>query len=464
MTPFASHATHAAGVELRYEHLTGNDYRFYFTLYRDCSGIATDSSYTIQGTSACGGNITITVNADSSIDVSQVCEGDSDKCQNPASPFMGVKAWYYHGDITLAAPCSLWTFGLSPICNRNNAITSLVGGGGSWCTYIETKLNNLDAPDNSSPVFTALPLFHLCNQIQYIHLYALDPDGDSLVFEMYPPHSDQFTDVQYVNGLSAYQPVTYTVPDSTRFDPVTGDIQFKANAAQTTVVAVRVNEFRNGVFIGSEERDIEVIFNNCTSHAPTATGINQSFSFTSHVCADSLLEFNITVNDIDGDSVRAYWQNNIPGSSITLSGWNNEILTFSWQPSASDINSAPYTFTLYVTDSMCPYVYYNSYQYHIYVDSCFATTGVSNIDHEILFNASWSAVDQSILYSYESSEILEGTLSLLNLHGQVLWRKENISTEKVTGKIPASSLSPGLYLLEMKTLDGGSRTLKVMKN
>jgi hypothetical protein len=89
---------------------------------------------------------------------------------------------------------------------------------------------------------------------------------------------------------------------------------------------------------------------------------------------------------------------------------------------------------------------------------------MNNIEHEILFNASWSAVDQSILYRYESSETLEGTLSLLNLQGQILWRKENISTEKVTGKIPASSLSPGLYLLEMKTLNGESRTLKVMKN
>ena len=466
LTPLASYATHASGVELRYEHLSGNTFRFHLILFRDCSGIAGSPQYTITGNSDCGDYVNFTVDSDSVANVSQVCDFYTDRCVNNNSPYMGIQAWYYHGDVAIDSVCSLWTFGLAPICNRNLAITNLIGGGNAWCTYIETKLNNLDAPDNSSPVFTALPLFHLCNQVQYLHLYAQDADGDSLVFEMYSPHSDPTSDVQYINSLSAFQPVTYTLPaDSTRFDPLTGDIRFKANGFQITVVGVRVNEFRNGVFIGSEERDIEVIFSNCTYHAPVATGINGSFTtFVSHICADSLLTFHVNTSDIDGDSVRISWQNNIPGSTINLSGVNNQNANFNWQPTASQISNDPYTFILYVTDSTCPYVYYNSNQYYIYVDSCFAITGIGNPDVGVSFSATYSSSDQAFVYQIESKESLNGKVYLIDLQGRTLWKEELKLNKEMRGIIPASSLSPGIYLLQMKTLNGESGTLKVMKN
>jgi len=373
VTPLSSRASHGVGAELRYEHLSGNDYRFHFTLYRDCSGISGSPSYTIHGTSLSGGNISFTVDSDSIVNVSQMCAGVLDKCFNAASPYMGVEAWYYHGDVTVPNDSSIWTFGVSPICNRNAAITNLFPNASTYCLYVETKLNNDSGLHNSSPIFGALPLFHLYNDVQYLHLYAQDPDGDSLVFEIYPPHSDDVTDVQYIAGLSFSQPVTYAIhADSTRIDAATGDIRFEADQPQITVVAVRVNEFRNGIFVGSEERDIEVIFDNTTNHAPTASGINGNiFNFTTHICADSLFTFHINTTDSDGDSIRMSWQNSIPGSTINLSGVNNQIANFNWQPLSSDISTAPHIFTLYVTDSVCPYVYFNSYQYRIYVDSCF---------------------------------------------------------------------------------------------
>jgi len=372
ITPLASMASHGAGAELRYEHLSGNDYRFYFTFYRDCAGISVNNFYTIYGTSVCGGSISLTVDSDSTVHVSQLCAGLDDQCNNFNSLYKGFEASYFHGDVTIPSLCSLWTFGISPICNRNQYITNLVSPT-MECLYVETKLNNDSGLQNSSPVFTALPFFQLYNQVQYLHLYAQDPDGDSLAFEMYTPHSSATADVQYSVGLSAFQPVTYAVPaDSTTFDPLTGDIRFKADGAQVTVVAVRVNEFRNGIFVGSEERDIEVIFNNSTNRAPIASGINGSLTiFTTHICADSLFTFHINTIDLDGDSIRMLWQNSIPGSTINLSGVNNQIANFNWQPTASDISAVPHTFILYVTDSVCPFVYFNSYQYRIYVDSCF---------------------------------------------------------------------------------------------
>jgi len=465
LNPSTSKASHAAGAELRYENIGGNNYIIYFILYRDCSGIAVSSQYTILGISDCGGgNVSITVTNDSTVEVSQICASEVSQCIDFGSLYMGVEANYYHGYVTLPSPCDSWTFGISPsICNRNAAITNLNNPVG-FCTYVEAKINNLYAPDNSSPIFTALPLFHLCTQYQEMHLYAQDPDGDSLAFEMYTPHSDPVSDIQYLPGLSANQPVTFTNPgDSTTFNPVTGDIRFIANAAQITVVGVRVNEFRNGILIGSTERDIEVVFDNCTNHAPTASGLNGSPFFTSHICADSICSYHINTIDIDADSVRISWQNNIPGSTISLAGINNQQVIFNWQPSSSHISTHPYSFIVYVTDSTCGYVYFNSYQYYIYVDSCFAT-GLDNTEQVFLFNASYSTADQTINYNYESVRELPGKLSLSDLQGRILWTQEMKSEKKSDGKIPASSLSPGIYLLQMKTDSGFSKSIKVLRN
>jgi hypothetical protein len=372
--PQTTKASHGAGAELRYEHLTDSLYRFHFTFYRDCSGIPVNHSYTVTSTNDCGlSNFSFTVDSDSTVEVTRMCLNDSSKCKNYASPHIGIQATYYHGDVVIASPCSLWTFAITPVCNRNAAITNLIIPT-TFCIYVETTLNNDDVPYNSSPVYEELPLFVLCDQVQYIHLYATDPDGDSLAFEMYTPHSDATTDVQYIAGITATQPVTYAVPaDSTRFNPATGDIRFKADGPQITVVAVRVDEFRNGILIGSFERDIQVLIESCGGNAPVVTNL----TFVSHICADSLLTIHVNGMDADGDSVRFSWINNIPGSSISLSGPNNHIADFSWQPTSSQISPVPYTFIIYVTDSSCPYIYYNSYQYHIYVDSCFTSVNAS---------------------------------------------------------------------------------------
>ena len=462
LIPSISQASHVAGAELRYEHLSGNRYRFHLLLYRDCAGININYQYTITGIPNCGGGITnILVNADSSNTIGQICAGYTDQCILPTSQYMGFEVYYYHGDTILPSQCDDWSFSFY-ICNRNSAITNVVDPD-SNCMYIETELNNLDVPDNNSPILTALPIFNLCNQVQYLHLFAQDPDGDSLAFEMYTPHSDGYYDLQYINGLSAYQPVTYALPqDSTRFNPLTGDIRFVADGAQITVVGVRVKEYRNGIFIGSEERDIEVLFGNCSSHPPIATGINNTLNFSAHVCADSLFSFFINTFDADTDSIRISWQNAIPGSTIILTGANNQTVNFAWHPMQGDISNSPYTFTLSVTDSICPYVYSNSYQYNIFVDSCFAVSVIDKPEQAVSFNATYSASDEKIIYSLESVEVINGSLSLLDLQGRILWTEKINATKFIIGKIPASNLSMGIYLLRMSSGNGGVKTIKVV--
>lgn len=373
-----SRASHAVGADLTYICTGGNNYTFFFTLYRDCQGIAVSPSYTIDGTSTCGGSVTITVNLDSTHEIPHTCSTVVTKCVNAASAYMGIEANYYHGTVTLPSQCNKWTFGLSPaICNRNAAILNLTPNGSTYCLYVQATLNNAAVQCNNSPTFANMPVAFLCaGQIQYFNHGAYDIDNDSLAFTMYTPHSDAATDVQYIAGLSGTQPVTYNVPDSTRFNNSTGDIRIVANNAQVTVVAVRADEYRNGVLIGSVERDIQIIVEACTDHPPTLSGINGSINFVYTTCANAPFCFTVKSADIDAaDNTVITWNGGISGGTFTTTGTHRDTAHFCWTPTDADTLSNPHIFTATVTDNACPTFQSNIYSYTVNVRGVVANAG-----------------------------------------------------------------------------------------
>ena len=255
------------------------------------------------------------------------------------SPYMGIEANYYHGDVTLPAVCNYWTFGLSPtICNRNAAIVNLDRMALLFCLYVEATLNNDVFQCNSSPTFSSVPVqFLYANQVQHYIGHAYDNNGDSLTYEMFTPHSDSILDVEYQPGLSATQPVFYF--DSTRFNPQTGDVRFFANGPQITVMAIRVNEYHNGILVGSVERDIELIFENSINMLPTASGINGTGFYSTHVCADSVLSFYINTTDANTlEDTRLAWDGGIPGVSFITTHTHRDVGYFTWQPGLQDVS------------------------------------------------------------------------------------------------------------------------------
>ena len=383
------------------------------------------------------------------------------------SPIMGIQANYFHGDITLQDTCNVWTFGINPIiCNRNVAITNIQWPA-SYCLYVEAKLNNQAVLCDNSPAFSTLPSPFLCfgtDQIYAVH--STDLDNDSLFFEMYTPHSDSTTNVSYINGMTALQPVTYTLAaDSTQFNSTNGEIRFLANAPQITVVAVRISEFRNGVFIGSVERDIELIFESCASlpNPPVASGINGTPVFTAHVCYDSLLSFQIFTNDLDTDSTFISWDHAIPGGILTTIPGVFQSGIFSWYPDSSNISSNPYSFTLTVSDNSCPVSFSNNYQFRIYVDSCQATTSTADKENPIrFFTAGYSLESHSIHFKYMLGDEQGVSISLFDLTGREL---KKIFLEKSIGKegdFLLPEFTAGLYIINLRTGDGISKSMKLV--
>ena len=460
-------ASHTVGADLTYACMGGNNYRFFLTLYRDCSGIAISPTYTIAGYSTCGGSTNIIVSLDSTNEVKHTCPSVVTKCINPASPYMGIESNYYHGDITLPSVCNYWTFGLSPaICNRNAAINNLLPNGSTYCLYVEAMLDNSVFQCNNSPVFSSQAAAFLCaDQVQYYRQQVIDADNDSLRFQMYTPHSDAVSDVQYYPGLSGTQPVSY-VTDSTRFDTTNGEIRFLADGPQITVVAIRVSDYRNGVFIGSVERDMQLVFENCSGvlpNPPEATGINGTADFSTHICYDSLFTFQFYTTDPDSDSTFISWDQGIQSATLTTVPGVFQTGVFSWHPDTFDIQTSPHTFTVYITDNSCPALSQSIYSFQIFVDSCHAISKIDNPQNFIkFFSAYHSSESHSIHFKYKIS--WPGTVSILlhDLTGRLVKSERIQESSASDGKLDAFGLSPGMYLLSLKTVDGISQSVKVV--
>jgi gliding motility-associated-like protein len=349
-----AYASHAQGGDLTYTCLGGNQYRLRLAFYRDCSGTNAPGSVNIDINSAtCNQNLSVTLLpiAGTGQDVTPICPSMTTVCNGGPNP--GVQEWIYEGNVTLPQACTDWVFSFT-LCCRNAAINTIVNPGGENI-YIETHLNNVAAPCNNSPTFSNIPVPFICSGQSYCFNHgAVDPDGDSLAYSLITPETGPNTTVTYISPYSASQPLQSSPAVS--FNNITGDICMNPTQIIVTVMAVRVEEWRNGVMIGSVIRDIQLHTISCTNNLPTITGINGGNNFSASVCAGNTFSFYVNSSDPDaGQNLTVTWNGAIPGATFTTSGGPLPSGTFTWTPTAANISSTPYCFTITVNDDACPY-------------------------------------------------------------------------------------------------------------
>lgn len=349
-----AYASHAQGGDLTYTCLGGNQYRLRLAFYRDCSGTNAPASVNIDISSAtCNQNLSVTllpINGTGQ-DVTPICPSMTTVCNGGNNP--GVQEWIYEGNVTLPQACTDWVFSFT-LCCRNAAINTILNPGGENI-YIETHLNSVAAPCNNSPTFSNIPVPFICSGQSYCFNHgAVDPDGDSLSYSLVTPATGPTTTVTYISPYSASQPLLSSPAVS--FNNITGDICMNPTQIIVTVMAVRVEEWRNGIMIGSVVRDIQLHTISCTNNLPTITGINGGNNFSASVCAGNTLSFYVNSTDPDaGQNLMLTWNGAIAGATFTTSGGPLPSGTFTWTPTAANISNTPYCFTITVTDDACPY-------------------------------------------------------------------------------------------------------------
>ncbi|QQR87729.1 MAG: gliding motility-associated C-terminal domain-containing protein [Flavobacteriales bacterium] len=371
LAPQRAQATHAMGGELTYECIGNDLYLVTLNFYRDCNGVAAPTNgnngldFRIRS-QACNANFTQNFTFSSVQIITPICSFETDRCTSTSGQY-GVERYTYTSTVNLSAfaNCNDWIISWD-LCCRNNAITSLNQPGGQEL-YLEAQLNNTVNPCNTSPEFLTMPTpFYCVNQPLSYNPGAVDADGDSLAF--------QLVNAKGVNGGNlAYNPgYTFTQPirngggaGAVVLDPQTGTLTCIPNQLQVSVVTYRVNEYRNGVLIGSITRDIQFVIRSCTGQPPTASGVNGGGNYSVEVCAGTPVSFTITSNDPDGDNTFLTWNNGIPGATFTATGAPFQTGTFNWTPTNANIGQNFFTVT--VQDNGCPLVGTNDYGFTVIV-------------------------------------------------------------------------------------------------
>lgn len=349
-----SHATHAQSADLTYQCLGGNQYQINLSFYRDCAGVNAPTSVNITISSvACGQNFTTTLNQipNTGIEVTPICANMTTVCTGGNNP--GVQEWKYSGTINLPMQCVDWVFGFQ-LCCRNNAISTINNPGGEDI-YVEAHLDNENFPCNSSPTFSNPPIPFVCVGQNYCFNHgATDPEGDSLVYTLITPMTSPSTTVTYLPGYSATQPVQSS-PAMT-FNQQTGDICMFPTLIEVTVMAVKVEEYRNGVLVGSVIRDIQLRTIACSNNNPYLTGINGTGQYQLTACAGLPVNFAIPSADPDANqNVTLSWNNGITGATFNPGSGQFPTGNFTWTPTAAQISNSPYCFTVTVSDDNCPF-------------------------------------------------------------------------------------------------------------
>ena len=362
-----AHATHALGGDLIYTQVGANTFNLTLKLYRDCNGIALYAFESIEWQSSCGSGVA-TAFRNGFTDITPICPGLTSACQS-GSGTIGIEEHVYTTTVNIPSGCTDIVFDYT-LCCRNYSITTLANPG-SENIYLSASYTAPINTSNNSPVFNNYPAPIVCVNQPVIYNHGVyDPDGDSLYFSASNCYEGYNDPVEYLPGFSGINPLTTSNP--IQIDPNTGAISFTPSAQQVGVMCILVEEFRNGVKIGSTLRDIQFNVTVCANIPPTASGINNiigsdSLDFVTTVCANNQICFDLSFSDAESQMLNVDWNQEISNSTLQI--FNNNTIapsaTFCWTPQTSDIGLN--FFSVNVADDACPLVGSSTYTYSINV-------------------------------------------------------------------------------------------------
>ncbi|MFK7923688.1 MAG: hypothetical protein AB8H47_17145 [Bacteroidia bacterium] len=293
---FSSMATHFAGGEITYEHVSGNTFTVTLKIFRDCDGANFGSVQSIRLSPTTSG-FSMTVSEISRTDITVLCPGQVPPCSS-GSVRGGIQQIVYKATKTFVPLPAGQEYSLAfTTCCRNGDITT--GSANGWF-YISSTLDPSSSLQNTSPVFLNPPysLLLLCTSQQVsISPNAFDADGDALQFSLVSCKARNATEsVPYASGLSGTNPLFTT--SGVSVDPFTGLISFVPDRAQVGVLCILVEEFRNGIKIGEIVRDIQVNIQPCSNTPPVVASIGNQI-----IAPGATLCLNVSATDADNNNI-----------------------------------------------------------------------------------------------------------------------------------------------------------------
>ncbi len=278
-------ATHIVGGELDLQHQTGSTYTLTLTLYFDAingNAAALDQAIT-------AGIFDKATNRELQSVVLPLTSNTFVSYTNPACTVgtLSTRKLLYVKDITLDAATYASAQGYYVAverCCRNLAISNIVNPGGAAQTfYLEFPAvvrGGAAFVDSTPRIFPALGDYACLNNLFYYDFGGVDPDGDSLAYDMVTPLNGHSTAANPAPLPTAapYSTVTWTTGLGTTnqipgapalgIDAHTGRLTVRPSRLGLFVFGVRCAEYRRGVKIGETRRDFQLYVLNCPTNNP----------------------------------------------------------------------------------------------------------------------------------------------------------------------------------------------------
>lgn len=384
-------ASHALGAELTYECLGNDQYRVRLTFYRDCAGTVSINNIDtdVKINSSCF-NTTINLTLQSppqygppfdqfleAYEIPIYCQASN--CGNGNLP--GIQEIVFEGTVTLP-PCADYTFSYVEYA-RSAAIQTLVNADQD-SIRVEAFLNNQFAPCNSSSQFDVPARGIIClNQPNTMIHTATDFDGDLLVYSLYAPLHGPNIPVTYEAGYSFTNPI-----NNSNFNFSNGILDVTPTEISVTVIGVLVEEYRDGVLIGSVMRDFQVtVVDECPQNPD---GLFQSDTIVGYdadsivVCTSDTIEFDVVLgNTLQGQQYFLEAGNLADFPGATFEVFPDPLVQgsvyghFTWSPNLSNINNQSLIFQAY--DDNCPVVGYTNFTYTFYFNNIVTDANVEQL-------------------------------------------------------------------------------------
>ncbi len=378
-------ASHIVGLDLFYTWVSGNTYKITLIAYADCGPAsagpfaslpsATPQICIFNGSSLVT-SISLAIQAPTAgVEITPVCAADiaNTQCTNSSYAIPGIKKFVYSGNYTVPTTSAVWRFaffgymGTVAGAGRAAAITNINSG---TTTELVDTLNNLTT-HNSSPNLTVVPTPFFClNNTDNYNPGAVDADGDSLSFDLVhakggnPGGGGVGTSCTSTGAPTYIAPFTPTAPlaaTAFSFDSHTGQISFFPNALQRSIVVYNVREYRNGVVVGTSQREMTFLVLTCTNTSPSGGIVNTTNGTAQdsthfQICQNTgPFSFNVNPTEANPTNLITVTYSGLPaGASFSVIGNGTPApqCTFSW--TSTGIAPGSYTFYVTFTDNNCP--------------------------------------------------------------------------------------------------------------
>lgn len=324
---FRVSATHIIGGYFDVNHINGNNFEVRLLIYADCTNGSTNSFFSefisVNLYDQLTNDTIQVINLRKRMDFGPIFKGDACTQLNYC-----IEEFVFIDTVNLTDNPNGYYLSWESCC-RNGSLENLLDPLSSGTVFY------IDIPDpslkNSSPKFNGYPdLPFFCTGILNEHdLSAVDKDGDSLVYTLIDPFTSSCTNCSPTKNFPncMWKP-PFSVQDplgcSTQptLDYLTGKFYSIPNYQGLFVVSYRVDEYRNGMKIGSVNRDFEFISALCKPYIPLISDKKQiEIQGGEKICTD------IIAIDPTGSKVTLNFEQkltSVPGITINQGELSNQ--------------------------------------------------------------------------------------------------------------------------------------------